>query len=61
MEPCSISPPQVVHSHCQHQADYVKLFMEEGEDLTLGKDWAASLVTEESPYFSFYDLFFRAF
>ena len=34
-------------------ADNVKLFMEEREELTLDEDWAAPLVTEVSPYFSF--------
>ena len=27
-------------------ADYIHLFMEEGEELTISEDWAASLVTE---------------
>ena len=32
------SPPKVICSHCQHLANYVKLFMEEGKELTLGED-----------------------
>ena len=52
-ETCSSSPPRVIHSHCQHLVDYVKLCMEEGEELTLGEDWMAPLVTELSPYFSY--------
>ena len=44
----SNSPPRVIFSHCQHLADYVKLFMEEGEELTLGEDWPAPLITDVS-------------
>ena len=33
----SSSPPRVICLHHQHLTDYVKLFMEEGEDLTLGE------------------------
>ena len=44
-------PPSVIHSHYQHLVDYVKLFMEEGEELTLGENQMAPLVTEISPYF----------
>ena len=45
-EPNGISPPWVIKSHHQHLADYVKLFMEEGEELSMGEDWATPLVTE---------------
>ena len=45
-EPCDISPPRVLWTHHQHVADYVRLMMEEGEDLTLGEDQAAPLITE---------------
>ena len=34
----STSPPRVICSHHQHLVDYVKLSMEEGEELTLGED-----------------------
>ena len=44
--PSETSPPQVLKSHHQHLANYVKLFLEEGEDLNMGDDWAAPLVTE---------------
>ena len=40
--PSEISP-QVLKSHCQHLADYVKLFL---EDLSMGDDQAAPLATE---------------
>ena len=42
----SNSPPRVTHSHHQHLGDYIKLFMEEGEELTLGEDQVTSLITE---------------
>ena len=45
-EPCAISPTRVLKSHWQHVADYVHLMIEEGEDLTMGEDWAAPLITE---------------
>ena len=60
-ELCSISPPWVIHSHHQHLTDYVKLFMEEGEELTLGEDWAAPLVTEVISLFFLYDLYPKSF
>ena len=34
-------------------ADYIHLFMEEGEELTLSKDQAAALVTEVFHYVYF--------
>ena len=40
------SPPRVLKSHQQYVVDYVYLLMEEGEDLTMGEDWAAPLITE---------------
>ena len=49
-EICNSSPPRVIYSHCHHLADYVKLFMEEGEELTIGEDWAAPLITEVPLY-----------
>ena len=45
-EPHSISPPQVLRLYHQHLADYVRLFMEEGEEMSMGEDWAALLVTD---------------
>ena len=36
--PLSTSPPGILHSYQQHVADYIHLFMEEGEELTLGED-----------------------
>ena len=40
IEICSSSPPEVIQSHHHHLADYIKLFMEEGEELTLEEDWS---------------------
>ena len=40
------SPPRVMHIHCQHKADHVKSFMEQGERLTMGGNWATPLITE---------------
>ena len=37
-EPCDTSHPRVLQTHLQHAVDYVRLMMEEGKDLTLGKD-----------------------
>ena len=37
MEPISVSPTWVIKMHCRHLADYVKLFIEEGEGLTMGE------------------------
>ena len=45
-KPSSISPPQVIKSHHQQLADYVRLFMEKGKEMGMGKDWAAPMVTE---------------
>ena len=49
-------PPMVICSHCQHLADYVKIFMEAGEELTLGEDQVAPLVTEVPLYFSIWSI-----
>ena len=38
IEPCGLSPPRVLQTHQQHSADYVRLIMEEGRDLTMGED-----------------------
>ena len=44
--PHSTSPHRGLHSSWQHVADYICLFMEEGEKLTLGKDQATPLIVE---------------
>ena len=46
------STPRVVHSNSQHLADYIRIYLEEGEMLTLGEDRTAPLITEV--YFSVY-------
>ena len=48
----SDSPPRVIHSHQQHLANYIYMYMEEGEKLTLDEDRAVPLITEVD--FSFY-------
>ena len=40
------SPPWVLRTHQQHVADYTRLMMEGGMDLTMGEDRAAPLITE---------------
>ena len=51
-EPHDTSPPRVLWTHHQHAADYVRLMIEEGEDLALGEDGADPLITEVfSPMF----------
>ena len=47
----SSSPPRVTSSHHQHLVDFIKLFMEEGEELTLGEDQVVPLITEVPPYY----------
>ena len=47
----SSSPSRVIHSHHQHLVDYVKLFMEEGEELTLDEDWVAPWLQRYLPIF----------
>ena len=44
--PHSNSPPRVLSLYQQHIAYYVHLFMEEGEELTLGEDPATPLIVE---------------
>ena len=44
--PYSTSPPRIPCSYQQQFVDYVCLFMEEGEELTLGKDQDAPLIVE---------------
>ena len=45
-DPSGSSPPQVLRTHHQHMADYMKLMMESGINLTMGEDRAAALITE---------------
>ena len=45
-DPSGSSPPWVLRTHCQHMADYMKLMMERGMDLTMGEDRAAPLITK---------------
>ena len=40
------SPPRVTHTHCKHLADYMCIFMDGGEEMRMGEDWAAPLVME---------------
>ena len=47
----SSSPPRVTCSHQQHLADYVQIFMVEGEKLNLGEDWVVPLIMEVALYF----------
>ena len=54
--PSETSPPWILKSHHWHLANYVKFFLEEGEDLSMGDDQAAPLVTEIFIHcFSIYD------
>ena len=45
-DPSGSSPPWVLRTYHQHTADYMRLMMESGMDLTLGKDRVALLITE---------------
>ena len=45
-DPSGSYRPQVLRTHCQHTADYMRLMMESGMDLTMGKDRAALLITK---------------
>ena len=47
----SNSPPMITHSHQKHLANYMRIFMGEGEKLTLDEDRAAPLITEVSFFF----------
>ena len=44
--PCSTLTSRVLFPYQQHIADYVCLFMEEGEELTLGEDQSAPLLVD---------------
>ena len=39
-------PPRVTWTYNQHRADYIHLFMEEGQMLAKGEDQSAPLITE---------------
>ena len=42
----STARPQVLHTHDQHAADYIRIMMESGMNLPMGKDRSAPLITE---------------
>ena len=44
--PSQKEKPQLVHTHEQYTADYVRLMMQEGMELLMGEDRAAPLITE---------------
>ena len=50
---CGESPPQIVHIHQQHWANYVWIGVEEGVMLTPGEDRGVPLITEVN-FFSFW-------
>ena len=56
----SSSPMRVIHLHHQHLADYVKLFMEEGEELTLSEDRVAPLDYRGTSLLVLHDLNFKS-
>ena len=61
-EPHSVSPHMIpALAHKQYLADYMKLFMEEGEELTLSENQAAPLLTQVSPYNFFHNPFSQLF
>ena len=49
---------RVMHTHCQHMADYVRLLMEHRERLTLGEDQATPLITEVHSYYFCFPVIF---
>ena len=44
--PSAMEKPQVLHTHDQHAADYVRLMMEAGMNLPMGEDRVAPLIME---------------
>ena len=44
--PSQKEKPQLLQTHDQHTADYVRLMMQEGMDLPMGEDRVAPLITE---------------
>ena len=47
----SDSPCRVTCTHHQHKADYVRLFMKQGEKLTLGEEQATPVTTQVHSYY----------
>ena len=47
----STARPQVLCTHDQHAADYVRIMMESGMNLPMGEDRSAPLITEVSSLF----------
>ena len=45
-DPSGSSSPQVLRTHHQHTADYMKVMMESSMDLTMGEDRAVLLITK---------------
>ena len=45
--PSQKEKPQLLQTHNQHTADYIRLMIQEGMDLPMGEDRAAPLITEE--------------
>ena len=49
--PSSTDRPQVLHTHNQHDVDYISIMMESGMNLSIGKDMSVPLITEvQSPF-----------
>ena len=44
--PSTKEKPRVLHMHDQHAANYMRLMMKAGMDLSMGEDRAAPLITE---------------
>ena len=44
--PSNKEKPRILHTHDQHTADYVRIMMEEGMDLSMGEDRAPPWITE---------------
>ena len=44
--PSQKEKPQLLQTHDQHTANYVRLMMQEGMDLPMGEDRVAPLITE---------------
>ena len=48
--------PRVLQTHDQHAADYVRLMLEEGMNLSMGEDRATPLITKVKPLIFFFHL-----
>ena len=44
--PSSMIRPQVLCTHDQYAADYVRIMMGAGMNLPMGEEWAVPLITE---------------